>query len=74
MGEQLNYKNNRKLNGKWMRVYSTNKCKTCPINKQCTKSRVKEIFEPIDDLRWKMKADFQTPEGKNYYKKKSKSK
>ena len=71
MGEQLNYKNNRKLNGKWMRVYSTNKCKTCPIKKQCTKSRVKEIFEPIDDLRWKMKADFQTPEGKNYYKKRA---
>lgn len=64
MGEQLNYKNNRKLNGKWMRVYSTNKCKTCPIKKQRTKSRVKEIFEPIDDLRCKMKADFKHPKEK----------
>ena len=51
MGEQLLYKNDRKLNGEWMRVYSTNKCKTCPVKNQCTKSRVKEIFEPVDDLR-----------------------
>ena len=52
-----------------MRVYSTIKCKTCPMKKLCTKSRVKEIFEPVDDVRWKMKADFRTPEGKMYYKK-----
>ena len=69
MGENLHYKNNRKLNGEWMRVYSTNKCKTCPVKNQCTKSRVREIFEPADDLRWKMKADYQTLEGKIYYKK-----
>ena len=54
-----------------MRVYSTNKCKTCPVKNQCTKSRVKEIFEPVDDLRWKMKADIQSPEGKIYYKKRA---
>ena len=71
MDEQLLYKNDRKLNGEWMRVYSTNKCKTCPVKNQCTKSRVKEIFEPIDDLRWKMKADIQSPEGKIYYKKRA---
>ena len=69
MGEHLHYKNDRKLNGELMRVYSTNKCKTCPVKNICTQSRVKEIFEPVDDLRWKMKADFQTPEGKIYYKK-----
>lgn len=71
MGEHLHYKNDRKLNGEWMRVYSTNKCKTCPVKNICTQSRVKEIFEPVDDLRWKMKADFQTPEGKIYYKKRA---
>ena len=71
MNEQLHYKNDRKLNGEWMRVYSTNKCKTCPVKNQCTKSRVKEIFEPINDLKWKMKADFQSPEGKIYYKKRA---
>ena len=37
MGEHLHYKNNRKLNGELMRVYSTNKCKTCPVKNQCTK-------------------------------------
>ena len=31
MGEHLHYKNDRKLNGELMRVYSTNKCKTCPV-------------------------------------------
>ena len=71
MGEQLHYKNNRKLNGELMRVYSTNKCKNCPVKNQCTKSRVKEIFEHANDLRWKMKADYQTPEGKTYYKKRA---
>ena len=71
MGEHLHYKNDRKLNGEWMRVYSTNKCKTCPVKKQCTKSRVREIFEPVYDLRWKMKADYQSPEGKLYYKKRA---
>ena len=71
MGEYLHYKNNRKLNGVWMRVYSTNQCKNCPVKNQCTKSRVREIFEPVDDLRWKMKADFQSPEGKIYYKKRA---
>ena len=71
MGEHLHYKNDRKLNGEWMRVYSTNKCKTCSVKKQCTKSRVREIFEPVYDLRWKMKADYQSPEGKLYYKKRA---
>ena len=71
IGEHLHYKNNRKLNGELMRVYSTNKCKTCPVKNQCTKSRIREIFEPADDLRWKMKADYQTPEGKIYYKKRA---
>ena len=70
-GEQLHYRNDRKLNGEWMRVYSTIKCKTCQMKKLCTKSRVKEIFEPVDDVRWKMKADFRTPEGKMYYKKRA---
>ena len=54
-----------------MWVYSTNKCKTCPVKNQCTKSRVKEIFEPVDDLRWKMKADIKSHEGKIYYKKRA---
>ena len=54
-----------------MRVYSTKKCKTCSVKNQCTKSRVKEIFEPVDNLRWKMKADIQSPEGKIYYKKRA---
>ena len=71
MDEPLHYKNDRKLNGVWMRVYSTNKCKTCPVKNQCTKSRVREIFEPVDDLRWKMKADIKSPEGKIYYKKRA---
>ena len=71
MGEHLHYKNDRKLNGVWMRVYSTNQCKTCSEKNQCTKSRVREIFEPVDDLRWKMKADFKSPEGKIYYKKRT---
>ena len=71
MGQYLYYQNDRKLNGEWMRVYSTNKCKTCPVKNECTKSRVREIFEPADDLRWKMKADYQSPEGKIYYKKRA---
>ena len=69
MDEHPYYKNDRKLNGEWMRVYSTNKCKTCPVKNICAQSRVREIFELVDDLRWKMKADFKTPEGKIYYKK-----
>ncbi len=52
-----------------MRVYSTNKCKTCPVKNICARSRVREIFEAVDDLRWKMKTDFKTPEGKIYCKK-----
>ena len=74
MGEHPYYKNDRKLNGEYMRVYSTNKCKTFPVKNICTQRIVRELFEPIDDLRWKIKADFKTPEGKIYYKKKSKSK
>jgi len=70
-GESLHYKNDRKVNGELNRVYSTNKCKTCAMKKLCTKSRVREIFEPVDDIRWKMKADFRTPEGKMYYKKRA---
>ena len=71
MDEHLHYKNDRKLNGEWMRVYSTNKCKTCPVKDHCTQSRVRVIFEPVNDLRWKMKADFKSPEGKIYYKKRA---
>ena len=41
------------------------------MKNQCTKSRVREIFEPANDLRWKMKADYQSPEGKIYYKKRT---
>ena len=71
MNERLHYKNDRKLNDEWMIVYSTNKCKTYPVKNQCTQSRVREIFEPVNDLRWKMKADFKSPEGKIYYKKRA---
>ena len=35
------------------------------------KKQSKRNFEPADDLRWKMKADYQTPEGKIYYKKRA---
>lgn len=45
------------------------KCKICSVKNECTKCRVREIFEPADNLRWKMKADYQSPEGKIYYKK-----
>ena len=71
MGEHLYYKNDRKVNDELMRVYSTSKCKTCPVKNKCTQSRVREIFEPFNDLRWKMKADYQSPEGKLYYKKRA---
>ena len=71
MDQHLHYKNDRKLNGELKRVYSTIKCKTCPVKNQCTQSRVREIFEPVNDLRWKMKADYQSPEGKHYYKKRA---
>ena len=54
-----------------MEVYSTNKCKNCPVKNQCTKSRVKEIFEHANDLRWKLKADQLTTERKTYYKKRA---
>ena len=70
-GESLHYKNDRKVNGELNRVYSTIKCKTCLMKKLCTKNRVREIFEPVDDIRWKMKADFRTHEGKMYYKKRA---
>ena len=71
MEQHLHYQNDRKLNGEWMRVYSTNKCKTCPMKNKCTKSRVREILETADDLKWKMKADYQSLEGKIYYKKRA---
>ena len=44
MGEQLLYKNDRKLNGEWMRVYSTNKYKTCPVKKSMYKKPSKRNF------------------------------
>ena len=71
IGEELHYKNDRTVNGKLKRVYSTEKCKTCPVHSKCNKSRVKEILEPGDDLRWQLKADFNTEEGKMYYKKRA---
>ena len=42
------------------------KCKNCPVKEEFTNSGVREIFEPANDLRWKMKADYQSPEGKLY--------
>lgn len=69
MDKHLYYKNDRKVNEVLNRVYPTEKCKTCPVKNQCQKGRVIEIFEPTNDLKWKMKADYQSPEGKTYYKK-----
>ena len=67
MGEKLNFKNIRKLNNVPMRVYSTNNCKSCPIHDQCTKSRVKEIFEPNKPLRLKLHQFYQSEKGQYYY-------
>ncbi len=47
------------------------KCKNCPVKEEFTNSGVREIFEPANDLRWKIKADYQSPEGKLYYKKRA---
>lgn len=71
MGEKLNFKNIRKLNNVPMRVYSTNNCKSCPIHDQCTKSRVKEIFEPNKPLRLKLHQFYQSEKGQYYYKKRA---
>ena len=51
MGEQLHYKNNRKLNGELMRVYSTNKCKNCPVKKSMHKKQSKRNFRTRKRLK-----------------------
>lgn len=71
IGEELHYKNDRKVNEVMKRVYSTKRCKTCMCKDKCTKSRVKEIFLPVDPLRWEIKADFLSPEGQEYYEKRA---
>ena len=47
------------------------KCKSCPIHDQCTKSRVKEIFEPNKPLRLKLHQFYQSEKGQYYYKKRA---
>ncbi len=71
MSKHSYYKNDRKLNGEWMRLYTTNKCKTCPVKNICIQNGVKEIFEPVDDLGLRINVDFQTTEGKICYKKRT---
>lgn len=44
IGEHLHYKNDRKLNGEWMRVYSTNSCKNLPSKKSMHKKQSKRNF------------------------------
>ena len=68
-GSVLFYKNDRKLNNVWNKVYSTNDCKTCSEHDKCTKSRIREIFEPCNPLRWKLKEDYHSDMGQKYYKK-----
>ena len=68
-GSVLFYKNDRKLNDVWNKVYSTNDCKTCSEHDKCTKSRIREIFEPCNPLRWKLKDDYHSDMGQKYYKK-----
>ena len=69
MDEHSYYKNDRKLNGEWMRLYLTSKCKTYSIKNKWTKCRIREIFEPIDDLGWKIKEDCKSSEEKNLLQK-----
>lgn len=66
---KLEYQNNRKLNNKLNRVYSTTKCKTCHYNQECCKGRKKEIFHSAHPLRIKMREDYNSDLGKKIYKK-----
>jgi len=48
---KLEYQNNRKLNNKLNRVYSTTKCKNCKYNQECCKGRKKEIFHSAHPIK-----------------------
>jgi transposase len=67
--QKLTYQNNRKLNNKLNRVYSTTKCKTCTYNQECCKGRKKEIFHSAHPLRIKMNENYNSDLGRKTYKK-----
>ena len=52
-------------------VYSTDKCKSCPLHGGCTKSRVREILDVANPLRKELKQYYLSPEGQKYYKKRA---
>jgi len=65
----LEYQNNRRINNKPYRVYSTTKCKKCPYKQECCKGRKKEIFHTANPLKIKMKENYNSELGKQTYQK-----
>jgi transposase len=69
MKKILEFKNIRNLNGVPNRVYSTLECKNCDCLQECTKSRVKEIFDLANPLRIKMREVYNSDLGRQIYSK-----
>ena len=65
----LEYQNNRRINNKPFRVYSTTKCKNCKYNQECSKGRKREIFRSANPLKIKMSENYNSYLGKETYKK-----
>ena len=65
----LKYTNNRRINNKPHRVYSTIECKTCPYSQECYKGRKKEIFHTANPLKIKMKENYNSDLGRKTYRK-----
>lgn len=65
----LEYQNNRRINNKPYRVYSTKQCKNCIYSQECYKGIKREIFRTANPLKIKMSENYNSDLGKQTYKK-----
>ncbi|MCK9467747.1 MAG: transposase [Candidatus Absconditabacterales bacterium] len=65
----LKYTNNRRINSKLYRVYSTKQCKNCIHSQECYKGIKREIFHTANPLKIKMSENYNSDLGRKTYRK-----
>lgn len=68
MGNFLEYKSKRRMNGKLWNVYTTDDCLYCELHPLCTTKKTREILEIADPLKQYLKDAYFSDKGQLIYK------
>lgn len=70
-GTILTYKSKRRMNNQLLNVYSSDECLNCKHLKECTANKKREILEPANPIKQRIKDHYYSDKGQQIYKKRA---